>query len=83
LVHSRRFGHINEFKLTQKMCPSRRRTFGFLELEGDDGAEISRNVLVREIVGGETAEWRVRHVADVLTIGRIFTFARYPDHVQL
>lgn len=57
--------------------------FRFLELESDNWTQIARNVFVGEIVGGETLEWCVRHVANVLPIGRVFTFARHPDHVHL
>ena len=58
-------------------------TFRLLELQGDDGTQITGNVFVGEIVGWETSEWCVCDIANMLTIGRVLTITRDPNHFQL
>lgn len=58
-------------------------TFGLLELEGNNRAEVAGNVLVGEVVGREPTEGSVSHVANVLAIGRVLAIAGHPNHVEL
>lgn len=55
----------------------------FRKMNGYQWTKISLWVLVWEIIAGESLAWIVFDLAHILDISRIFTFAWYPNSVQL
>lgn len=52
-------------------------------MDGHQRTQITFGIFIWIIVSGETLTWIVLDGSNIFDIGRIFTFARYPNGVQL
>jgi hypothetical protein len=45
--------------------------------------QVSFGILIGEIIAGESLAWNIFNRANIFQICRVFSFARYPNCVQL